>query len=57
MQKEKWTYPTKSEKLLTHCLFVVSQILIVLSSLHDTISLPSGENLESIRKIILVEGS
>lgn len=46
----EWTYPTESEKLLTHCLLVVSQILIVLSSLHDTISLPSGENLENTRK-------
>lgn len=52
------TYPIESEKLLTHCLLVVSQILIVLSSLHDTISLPSGENLESTRKkFIFVKGS
>lgn len=43
--QKQWTYPTESEKLLTHCLFAVSHILTVLSSLHDTISLPSGENL------------
>lgn len=47
--RREWTYPTESEKLLTHCLLAVSQILIVLSSLHDTINLPSGENLRSRR--------
>lgn len=54
----QWTYPAESEKLLIHCLLVVSQILIVLSSLHDTISLPSSENLESTRKkAVFGEGS
>lgn len=37
--------PFISLKVLTHCPLVISHTFIVLSSLQDVISLPSGENL------------
>ena len=41
----KHTYPPCSKNVCTQSLLCLSQTLTVLSSLHDTINRPSGENL------------